>query len=74
MTIRKHIKQNWFETLNDALESESLVELWPLGLNIRYDQTVSTAKDGTYISVYRSESGQYERPIHYATKMQNTHW
>jgi len=63
-------KSNWFETLNDALESEGLVHLWPLGLNIQYGQSVShTADDGTryghFISIYRDENGRYERPIHY---------
>ncbi len=74
MTTRYRVQQNWFKTLNEALDAEGLVEYWPLGLNVRYDQTVSTAKNGKYISVYRAENGQYERPIHYATKMADTHW
>ena len=61
----------WFDTLNEALESEKLVELWPLGLNINYGQTVQayvTDKRKTrLISVYRDERGLYERPIHYIT-------
>lgn len=64
---------NWFPTLNESLDSEDLVSYWPLGLNIRYDQTVSVVKDGKYISVYRSENGDYERPVHYATQMEDTH-
>lgn len=60
-------KQSHFDTLNEALESEGLVDMWPLGLNIGYGETVSTVSNGKYISVYRSDSGRYERPIHYET-------
>ena len=60
--------RNFFPTLNDALESESLVTAWPLGLNIGYGETRSTVTDsGHFISVYRDERGYYERPIHYDT-------
>jgi hypothetical protein len=31
-------KQNWFDTLNQALESENLVDKWQFGLNIDYGQ------------------------------------
>ena len=63
-------KQNWFETLNAALEAEDLVKYWELGLNIGYGETVSmTADDGSrygrYITIYRSDTGMYERPVHY---------
>jgi len=64
--------QFWFNTLNDALEAEGLVDFWPIGLNISYDQTVQFASNGKWISVFRDETGRYERPIHYATKMENT--
>lgn len=64
-------KQNWFNTLNEALESEDLVKYWPLGSNIRYNQTVQNivTKDNEWhlISVYRDDKGMYERPIHYDT-------
>ena len=59
---------NYFPTLNDALDSEKLTELWPLGLNLDYGCTARVVKDGTFISVYRDERGMYDRPIHYATK------
>jgi len=62
-------QKNWFPTLNDALESEGLVELWPLGTNIQYGETVQLASGGRWISVYRDERGMYERPVHYPTKM-----
>ena len=62
-------KQNWFETLSEALESEGIGHMWNME-PINYDQTRAlTFDDGTryghYVSVYRSESGLYERPIHY---------
>lgn len=66
--------QNFFPTLNCALESEGLVELWPLGENIRYGETSKLyVPDGKYlrmISVYRDERGVYERPVHYMTNME----
>lgn len=62
--------QNWFNTLNAALESEGLVDLWEFGLNVGYGENIRTTPEinGRYhhISVYRSEDGRYERPIHYS--------
>lgn len=58
-------KQNWFPTLNDALDAEGLIEFWPLGKNINYGETADTIQEGRYISVYRDERGFYERPISY---------
>ena len=64
----REVKKNWFPTLNEALESEGLVSVWPLGLNIDYNQTESFITDDCeYISVYRSSTGSYERPVHYST-------
>ncbi|AHC30524.1 hypothetical protein CC53_gp107 [Rhizobium phage vB_RleS_L338C] len=63
----------WFNTLNDALASENLVNLWPFGKTMLYGETVGFAAAGRWISVYRSESGRYERPIHYATLMEDTY-
>lgn len=62
-------KQAFFNTLNEALDSESLIEYWPLGLNIGYNETATTVSNGKYISVYRCDRGLYERPIHYKTLM-----
>ena len=64
------MKQNLFQTLTDALESENLEHSWPC-TPIAYGQTVGiTHDDGTryghYISIYRDERGLYERPIHYS--------
>ena len=72
----KKVKQNWFETLNQALESENLVDFWPLGTNISYGETVRLTvilkepegrKRGVYrlISIFRETNGLYERPVTY---------
>lgn len=60
-------KPNFFNSLNESLESEGLVEKWPLGSNIGYGETVRHIVDDILISVYRDERGMYERPIHYKT-------
>ena len=60
-------KPNWFPTLNAALEAEGLVDLWPLGTNINYGETVDVVAEGQFITVYRDERGMYERPVHYAS-------
>jgi hypothetical protein len=65
-------KQNFFNTLNESLESEGLLHTWDCCKPaIQYGQTVSwTFDDGTryghFISIYRNERGRYERPTHYA--------
>ena len=64
----RNVKENWFETLAEALQSEGLwIEFPP----ISYCSTESlTFADGTryghFVSIYRSETGRYERPVHYA--------
>jgi len=67
---RNTSNRNWFETLNEALESEGLVDLWPLGVTLSYGETYRfTADDGSkfgrLISIFRETDGRYERPIHY---------
>jgi hypothetical protein len=65
----RKVKQNWFLTLNEALQSEDLVNLWPFGLNIGYGETARFTTDcGRLISVYRETDGLYERPVHYKTR------
>jgi len=65
-------KKNWFQTLNEALEAENLLEAWDISFAPIYqDQTFSWtwdngSKRGHYISVYRDSAGRYERPVHYA--------
>lgn len=64
-------KQNWFNTLNEALESEGLLEAWDCSKPpLAYGDTASwTLDDGTkyghFCSIYRAEDGRYERPVHY---------
>lgn len=62
----REVKRNWFGTLNESLESEGLVDLWPLGTNIAYDENVRIHTDcGRLISIFRDNDGRYERPVHY---------
>jgi hypothetical protein len=64
-------KQHWFDTLNDALLSENLLDAWEIHYPaIAYSETRSwTWQDGTkhgrYISIYRDSNGRYERPVNY---------
>ena len=68
----RQVQRNWFPTLNDALESEGLVACWPLGLNLKYGESVTIAAQGKAISVYRDLiSGLYERPVHYKTRAED---
>ena len=64
--------QNYFPTLSAALDAEGLT-FWPMTLSISYGQTATIVHAGRYISVYRDKRGLYERPIHYATQMSDTH-
>jgi hypothetical protein len=63
---------NWFDTLNDALSAEGIINTWDISYSpIGYGETYSyTYNDGTkyghFVSIYRDENGRYERPIHYA--------
>jgi hypothetical protein len=69
MARQMQVKQNWFPTLNSALESEGLVDDWPLGLSIPYNHTERVhTDDGRLISVTRENDGRYERPVHYRTR------
>lgn len=66
------MKTNWFNTLNEALDSEGLLNTWyisnpPIGYNKVYTYTFKdNTKYGHYISIYRDERGMYERPVHYS--------
>jgi hypothetical protein len=64
---------NYFNTLNDALASESLLDIWPITASVPYGATIGFASAGRWISIYRDGvTGQYERPVHYATRMADT--
>lgn len=56
----------YFDTLNQALESEGLVDQWTTGTNINYGETIQVNTGKHLISVYRTSNGRYERPVHYA--------
>lgn len=62
---------NWFDTLNQALESEGLLDSWEVSFDpINYGETFSYTFDngtkyGHYVTIYRDETGRYERPVHY---------
>lgn len=64
-------KQNWFPTLNAALEAEGLLESWDIsfppicyGENRSYDFD-DGSRYGHHVSIYRDCEGRYERPVHY---------
>lgn len=62
----------WFETLNEALDSEGLLGTWKVHFsgipyNFRYNYIFEDGSEyGHYVSIYRAEDGRYERPIHYS--------
>lgn len=63
-------KSNWFDTLNQALDSEGLIESWNFNGGIGYGEAFSYiyqdgSKYGRFISIYRNELGRYERPVTY---------
>jgi hypothetical protein len=69
MQNKERSKQNWFNTLAEALDSEGLGEAWD-GHPLVYGETRGITWDngtkrGHYVSVYRAENGLYERPVHY---------
>lgn len=61
---------SFYPTLNQALEATdpALVNLFPIGWNLNYEQTIRCVKDGVFFSVYRDERGMYEEAIMYASK------
>lgn len=64
----KKQKPNWFQTLNDALESENLLEAWNMCWSpLKYGESRSWVWEGKFITIYRETSGLYERPVHYST-------
>jgi len=49
-----------------------LIDLWPVTASVPYGATVGLAAQGRWLSIYRDETGRYERPVHYATLMADT--
>lgn len=70
MARKQPPKQNWFNSLNEALASEGLVDLWP-GRPVAYGENVRIhvedgSRFGRVISIYRNDqTGRYERPVTY---------
>ena len=68
-TTMRESKENWFNTLSEALIVEGLEWAWNPHDYIGYGETFRTTVEtlGRYhcIVIYRSDSGRYERPIHY---------
>jgi len=65
--------KNWFDTLNESLESENLLDTWNCHDYIGYGETFRYFKRGLCISIYRDDSGCYERPVNYPTLMDDSH-
>lgn len=67
--------RNWFDTLNEALDAEDLLESWevhfpPIGYGETYSYTWQDgSRYGHLVSIYRNERGQYERPVHYGGRL-----
>lgn len=68
--MKRAPKQAYFESLNEALAAEGLVDLWP-GRPVAYGESVRIhvedgSRHGRVISIYRHDvTGRYERPVHY---------
>ena len=59
-------KQNWYDTLNQALDSENLIDSWDIhNTPIEYGETRKFINLGRLVSIYRNNQGRYERPVHY---------
>lgn len=69
------LKPNWFPTLNDALNSEGLVETWNCFDSISYGETKqwNFELDGKWYhgSITRETNGMYERPVWYGIGVEN---
>ena len=68
----REVKQNWFQTLNESLESEGLIDAWDICYSpisygeIRRWTWQDGSKYGRLISITRDDRGLYERPINCA--------
>lgn len=59
-------------TLNQALEAGNVcTSVWPLGLNLNYNQTVRLVSNGLFVSVCRFANGDYETAISYASQCED---
>lgn len=63
---------NWHNTLNESLIAGGVdLEVWPMGLNLNYNQTARLVSNGVFVSVCRDERGMYETAISYASKCED---
>ena len=59
-------------TLNQALIAGNVsLDVWPLGLNIGYNQTARIVSNGLFVSVCRFENGNYETALSYASQCED---
>ena len=59
-------------TLNHALIAGNVsLDVWPIGLNIGYNQTARIVSNGLFVSVCRFENGNYETAISYASQCED---
>lgn len=63
-------KKYYFGTLNEALQSENLLDSWPISASLNYGEVYrysfdDGSKHGRFVSIYRREDGLYERPVTY---------
>lgn len=61
----------FFETLNQSLESQGLVDHWDMFTSIGYGETVAVIKNGLFVSIFRETNGRYEEPVFYETKSED---
>jgi hypothetical protein len=52
----------WFQTLNDALKSEGLLDVWPVGVTIDFNQSICIHSGAYIITMFRDSTGRYQRP------------
>ena len=63
------MKRNWFNTLNEALEAEDLLDALDISFaGISYGENYSWIWNDRHISIYRETDGRYERPVHCSLK------
>lgn len=59
-------------TLNQALIAGNVsLDVWPLCLNLNYNQTARIVSNGLFVSVCRFDNGNYETAISYASECED---
>ena len=58
------MRKQWFDTLEEALASEHLLEVWPAGKQLAAGEKFEfVGPDRCHVSVRRDYDGKYERPF-----------